>query len=183
MQGIEVKEVFTGGLLVVAGGCKDVKQLRIHHIELLAHLGMALLINDFKLARHNLECRHRLHVILHAVIASIGLLQLFRVNAVECRRVGDKEQIGVAVLVHEFLSHFLQLLQYGYTNGIGHHIGKLVPNNQQTVIRSQLSQTVLHLTKPLLYIVVVKAYVELCLTQRIAYAVEYAKVAHTQTFC
>ena len=183
MQWVEIEEIFASGLLVVAGSGKNIKQLRIHRIELLAHLRMSLLVDDFKLTRHNLECRYRFHVVLHAVVSPIGLLQLFGVDAVECRRMRDKEQVGITVLIHELLSHLLQLFQHGYTNGVGHNVGKLVPNNQQTVIRSQLCQTVLHLTKPLLDVVVVKAYIELCLTQRVAHAVEYTKVACLQAFC
>ena len=91
--------------------------------------------------------------------------------------MGNEEHIGIALLVHEFLGYFLQLLQYRNPDGIGHHVGELIPNNEQTIISSQLCQTILYLSEPLFDIVIVQADVKLGFSQSIGHSVEDTKIA------
>ena len=181
MQGEEVEQVFAGGGAVVAGGGEDVEQPGVLGVELFASRAVALFVDDFEFARHNLEGRHGLHVVLHAMVSAIGLLQLVGVYAVEGGRMGNEEEVGIAVLVHELLGHFLQLLQHGHTDGVGHHVGKLVPYDEQSVVGAACGELVLHFREPLLDVVVVEADVELCLAQGIGHAVVDAHVACLQS--
>ena len=182
MQRVQIKQILTSGLLIIACCCKDVKQLRIHRVEMLAQLRMAFLVNDIKLTRHDLKSRHRLHIVFHSVIATICLFQLFRVYSIKGRRMWDEENVRITVLIHKFLCHLLQLLEHRNSNGVGHYISKLIPNDEQTIVSPKFCKTVLYLSKPLLYIVVIKTDIELSLAQRVAYAMENAKIACRQTF-
>ena len=82
------------------------------------------------------------------MIAAIGLFGRLVTNLVECRWVRDEEEVTVVAFRGELLSNILKHLQYGDADGIAHHVGKLIPNDKQTVVCALVAKFVLNLHKP-----------------------------------
>ena len=91
---------------------------------------VGFIIHNLKLLRHDFEGTHGFHVVRNIVIASLGLLALLFLQAVQGRRVGNEQEVGVVLRIHHGLCNLLQLDKQTCSDAGCHDFGKLIPDNQ-----------------------------------------------------
>ena len=77
VQGEQIPDVLLGLLRVSTGGAEQVKQFRMNAKEPFLSHRIERWVHYLELLRHDFECRDRLHVVCHIVVAAFSLLALF----------------------------------------------------------------------------------------------------------
>ena len=160
MQRIEIAHIRFGFLRLVARLGVELKQFQMILVEVIDQVFVRVFINDDELTRHNLEGRHRFHIVCVVVVAPDGLVAFFLIQTIESRRVGNNQEVGVVLGRHHRVCNFLNAFKKFDTNGRSSNFGELVPHNQQSVIKSLLFQFVFNLFNPFAEVLAVDAHIK-----------------------